>query len=148
MHTDYEIDDLSAEFEVDTEAISSAFVNIIENSIDACLDDKSGKTKYFVKITVTGDEDCINIDVHDNGIGMNQETRENIFTLFFSSKGNRGTGLGLFVANQIIEKHGGKIKVESNPGEGSNFKITVPRIISEESKKLSAGSGKISDFNE
>jgi len=119
---------------VDVEALSSVIVNVIENSIDACLSDMPNKNKYYIKIAITGDDDFITIDVNDNGIGMDQETRENLFTLFFSSKGNRGTGLGLFIANQIIEKHGGKIKVESTPGEGSNFKITIPRIIPEESK--------------
>ena len=143
----YEGSNSLGDFEVDTEAVSSALVNIIENSIDACLDDRSGKKSYNVKVTVTGDKDSITADVYDNGIGMDQETRENIFTLFFSSKGNRGTGLGLFVANQIIEKHGGKIRVESTPGEGSNFKITIPRIIPEELKKVSTSLAEIPDLN-
>ncbi len=134
----YESDSSSGDFEIDTEAISSALVNIIENSIDACLDDKTNKESYFVKITVNGDKNFITLNVYDNGIGMAQETRENLFTLFFSSKGNRGTGLGLFVANQNVKKHGGKIEVESTPGKGSNFKITIPRIIPEESKKLNS----------
>lgn len=133
----YESPDSLGDFEVDVEALSSVLVNIIENSIDACLSDKPNKDKYYVKLIVTGEKDFINIDVYDNGIGMDQETRENLFTLFFSSKGNRGTGLGLFIANQIIDKHGGKIKVESSPGEGSNFKISIPRILSDESRKIS-----------
>ena len=133
----YESSDSLGDFEVDVEALSSVLVNVIENSIDACLSDKPNKNKYYVKLAVTGDKDFITIDVHDNGIGMDQETRENLFTLFFSSKGNRGTGLGLFIANQIIEKHGGKIKVESSPGKGSSFKISLPRILSGESRKTS-----------
>ncbi|MBW1999378.1 MAG: HAMP domain-containing histidine kinase, partial [Deltaproteobacteria bacterium] len=50
-----------------------------------------------------------------------------IFTLFFSSKGGRGTGLGLFVSYEIIQKHGGSIEVESTPGQGSLFLIKIPR---------------------
>ena len=134
IELEYEAPDSPGDFEVDVEALSSVIVNVIENSIDACLSDMPNKNKYYIKIAITGDDDFITIDVNDNGIGMDQETRENLFTLFFSSKGNRGTGLGLFIANQIIEKHGGKIKVESTPGEGSNFKITIPRIIPEKSK--------------
>ena len=57
---------------------------------------------------------------------MDRETRESLFTLFFSSKGNRGTGLGLFIADKIIDQHSGKIAVESKLGQGSNFKITIP----------------------
>ncbi len=131
----YEPDSSSGDFEIDSEAMSSALVNIIENSIDACLDDKPAKESYSVKLTAAGDKNFITLNVYDNGTGMDQETRENMFTLFFSSKGHRGTGLGLFITSQIIEKHGGKIKVESTPGEGSNFKITIPRIIPEESKQ-------------
>ncbi len=131
----YESDSSSGDFEIDTEAVSSSLVNIIENSIDACLDDRSDKESYIVKITLTREKNFITINVCDNGIGMDQETRENLFTLFFSSKGNRGTGLGLFVANQNIKKHGGRIEVESTPGKGSNFKITIPRTIPEESQK-------------
>lgn len=129
----YEIDNQAGDIEVDIEAMSSALVNIIENSIDACLDDITRKESYYVKLLVKGDKDSIILDVYDNGIGMNQETRENIFTLFFSSKGNRGTGLGLFIANQIVEKHGGKIEVDSSPGKGSHFRISISRIIPEES---------------
>ena len=142
----YEPDGSPGDFEIDTEALSSALVNIIENSIDACLDDRSGKESYYVKITLRGEKDSITIDVRDNGIGMNQETRENLFTLFFSSKGNRGTGLGLFVANQNIKKHGGIIEVESTPGKGSNFKITVPRTISEEFRKTRACPVEVTDL--
>jgi len=131
----YKSDNSTYHFEIDTETMSSALVNIIENSIDACLYDNSIKDKYYVELTLNGDKDNITLNVADNGVGMDQETRENIFSLFFSSKGHRGTGLGLFIANQIVEQHGGTIEVESNPGEGSNFKINIPRIISEESKK-------------
>jgi signal transduction histidine kinase len=60
---------------------------------------------------------------------MDRETRESLFTLFFSSKGNKGTGLGLFIADKIIDQHGGKISVESKPGQGSSFKISIPKRI-------------------
>ncbi|MBW1643325.1 MAG: HAMP domain-containing histidine kinase, partial [Deltaproteobacteria bacterium] len=65
----------------------------------------------------------------DNGIGMDEETKNNMFTLFFSSKGYRGTGLGLFIANRVLEQHGGSIQVESTMGKGSNFKIALPREL-------------------
>ncbi|MBW1898471.1 MAG: HAMP domain-containing histidine kinase, partial [Deltaproteobacteria bacterium] len=63
----------------------------------------------------------------DNGIGMDQETREKIFSLFFSSKGIEGTGLGLYISNKIITKHNGSIEVTSTIGNGADFKITVPK---------------------
>ena len=73
-------------------------------------------------------------DVYDNGTGMDKETRENLFTLFFSSKGNKGTGLGLFISNRIIQQHGGVIKVDTAPGKGSHFRIMLPKFLSESLK--------------
>ena len=64
--------------------------------------------------------------VEDNGIGMDQETREKIFSLFFSSKGIKGTGLGLFISNKIVDKHGGTIDVDSEQGRGTRFVIRLP----------------------
>jgi len=64
--------------------------------------------------------------VEDNGIGMDRETREKLFSLFFSSKGSKGTGLGLFIANKIVDKHGGSIAVDSEVGRGSRFVIRLP----------------------
>jgi signal transduction histidine kinase len=65
---------------------------------------------------------------------MDRETRESLFTLFFSSKGNKGTGLGLFIADKIIDQYGGKITVESRPGQGSNFKITIPGTVQHDTR--------------
>ena len=65
-------------------------------------------------------------EIEDDGIGMDRETRERIFSLFFSSKGIKGTGLGLFVANKIVDRHGGTIEVESAPGRGTRFQIRLP----------------------
>ncbi len=67
-------------------------------------------------------------EVEDNGIGMDQETREKIFSLFFSSKGIKGTGLGLFISNKIVDKHGGDIEVESEPGRGTRFMVRLPLV--------------------
>ena len=58
---------------------------------------------------------------------MDDETQDKIFTPFFSSKGTKGTGLGLFIANTIIEQHGGEIKVKSKVGQGTFFQIEIPR---------------------
>ena len=70
------------------------------------------------------------IEVEDNGMGMDQETREKIFSLFFSSKGIKGTGLGLFISNKIVDKHGGSIGVDSEPGRGTRFEVRLPLVAS------------------
>jgi signal transduction histidine kinase len=65
---------------------------------------------------------------------MDKETKEKIFTLFFSSKGSKGTGLDLFISNNIIKQHGGEIKIRSTLGEGTKFIIKIPKIIPESAK--------------
>lgn len=82
-------------------------------------------------------------EVVDDGPGMDAETREQIFTLFFSSKGTGGTGLGLFIARQIIRQHGGEIEFESTPAQGSRFTVSLPRILPEEAKTAKTASGKL-----
>ncbi|WP_243313227.1 response regulator [Fundidesulfovibrio agrisoli] len=119
--------------DMDETAMSAALVNFLENSVDACAEDDT-KPTHFVAFRIAGDADCVRFEIADNGIGMDQETREKMFTLFFSSKGSRGTGLGLFISNQVIERHGGKIEVESEHGKGTAIIIKVPRLHGEEGK--------------
>jgi len=130
----YDFDQSEIFFETDPGTVSAALVNLLENSIDACLDDKSTDKSHRVVFQVHENENDIIFEVDDNGIGMDKETQEKLFTLFFSSKGHRGTGLGLFVANQIIEQHGGSIEVDSEPGKGSRFRIKLPKVLPEHVK--------------
>ena len=112
-------------FQGDVGAIRAMLVNVLENSLDACrADDK--KPKHAVNVRVRRVDPWMIFDVSDNGIGMDRETRQKIFSLFFSSKGVKGTGLGLFISNKIVDKHGGDIKVESERGRGSRFLIRLP----------------------
>ena len=123
------VDDFEAnlgEFEVDVIYLHSALLNIIENGIDACIEDKTKKSHEII-FDARRHEDRIILEIIDNGSGMDSETQDKIFTPFFSSKGNRGTGLGLFIANTIIEQHGGEINVKSKVGQGTNFRINIPR---------------------
>jgi len=120
-----DFDTFPGEIEIDAGVVRLALINILENALDACAEDDAHK-HYKIVFSVQGDDKQITFEIKDNGIGMDRETRESLFTLFFSSKGNKGTGLGLFIADKIIDQHGGKIAVESRPGQGSNFKITIP----------------------
>ncbi|UCG87939.1 MAG: PAS domain-containing protein [Gemmatimonadota bacterium] len=121
-----DLDPSAGEFEADPQAIRSMLVNLIENSLDACrLDDK--KSTHRVDVRVRGSSSHVEIEVEDNGIGMDQETREKAFSLFFSSKGTEGTGLGLFVSNRIAQAHGGTIELNSQEGVGTRFTVQIPR---------------------
>jgi PAS domain S-box-containing protein len=125
-----EFDDSTGGFEVDPGIVRSAIINILENAIDACLEDRSGR-EHKITFGVKQVKNNIVFDVFDNGIGMNNETKDKLFTLFFSSKGTRGTGLGLFISNRIIQQHGGSILVETSLGKGSHFSIILPKLLSE-----------------
>ena len=123
-----DFDEAAGEFEVDSGVLASALTNILENGLDACIEDNANKAHKII-FGVKEDEDDILFHVSDNGIGMDKETREKMFTLFYSSKGREGTGLGLFISNKIIEEHGGSILVDSSPGEGSHFIVRMPKIL-------------------
>jgi PAS domain S-box-containing protein len=107
-------------------ALSSLLVNLLENSFDACRVDRQ-KEEHRVMVTADGDNEWVRFEISDNGIGIDRETRERMFSLFFSSKGMEGTGLGLFIADNIAKAHGGGIEVESEVGEGTCFKVLVSR---------------------
>lgn len=128
------VDEGLGDFEIDPGAMQSALVNILENSIDACVDDKAGKKQLRVSLGVLGEGDHIVYEIEDNGVGMNRGTLEKMFTLFFSSKGSRGTGLGMFIANQIIEQHTGSIDVTSELGKGSRFRVRLPKALPADAK--------------
>lgn len=117
-------------FEGDTGALSSALVNLLENGVEACAAD-TRKQDHAVTFRVRGAPEEVTFTIIDNGTGMDRETREKLFTLFFSSKGSAGTGIGLFVASQVVRQHGGHIAVASEPGEGSTFTVSLPRRLPE-----------------
>lgn len=126
------VDDSAGTILGDRSALRSMLINLLENSLDACRVDRK-KSEHRVSLTVRGGPDEVLWDIVDNGIGMDRETREKMFTLFFSSKGMEGTGLGLFIANNIAHSHGGSIEVESEVDKGTRFVVRIARERSVES---------------
>ncbi len=122
----YELDKNAGDFEADKQAIRSMLLNLIENSIDACRID-TNKSNHKLIVRLKGNQDKVMFEIEDNGIGMDRETREKAFSLFFSSKGAGGTGLGLFISNKIAQAHGGTILVKSEEGVGSHFFVELLR---------------------
>jgi signal transduction histidine kinase len=115
------------ELEINAGYVHSALLNILDNAADACTRDNA-KQKHQIHFEVKQDKDHIIFEIADNGIGMDDETREKIFTPFFSMKGEKGTGLGLFISNKIIEQHGGEIIVKSKLGQGARFSVKIPKM--------------------
>ena len=114
----------------DAYQLRQVFVNVIANAVDASHEnsevlistellrsdaDGNGQSpKHYARVTIA-----------DHGRGMDKATRDRIFEPFFSTK-KRGTGLGLAIVKQIVELHGGRISVDSEPGQGSKFRIDLP----------------------
>jgi signal transduction histidine kinase len=132
-----ELDPDTGELEVDVKALRAMLVNLTENSVDACRVDKK-KSEHQVTLALRGDGDHVLFEVTDNGIGMDQETREKAFSIFFSSKGAEGTGLGLFIANNIAQKHGGTIDLKSELGKGTRFVVKIPRSREQQAVETTA----------
>ncbi len=100
--------------------------NLINNAIK--YSPKGGE----VRITGTFDDDNVTLAVQDQGVGLAADEQERIFERFYRvddalSRKTQGTGLGLYLARAVVEAHGGHIAVESQPGKGSAFRITLPR---------------------
>ncbi|MEZ6121444.1 MAG: FHA domain-containing protein, partial [Pirellulaceae bacterium] len=113
----------------DPEGMHRVVTNVITNAIDACADlheDESG----IVNVCTEWDQvnQVLRAKVQDNGPGIAEADQAKIFTAFESSKGNRGTGLGLPVSKKIVEEHGGVIRINSKLGEGATFEIEIPAI--------------------
>jgi PAS domain S-box-containing protein len=113
-------------FVIDPEIIRTAVINLLENAIEACIEDHRHIT-HRINFTISTDEDNVYFEISDNGPGIEKEQAKEIFRLFSSSKGNRGTGIGLFVTRKAILKHGGTIAVDSSPNMGAKFRIALPR---------------------
>ena len=113
----------------DPEGIHRAVLNIVTNAIDAV----EGSDKATVKIETGLDTktDMLWIAVTDNGPGIDDDQKQRIFNVFESTKGSRGTGLGLAVSQKIIREHGGEIEIESRLGDGSRFILSWPRLDEE-----------------
>lgn len=111
--------------------LQQVFLNIISNAIDAMPD---GGT---LKIEAERKENQVMIKISDTGVGIKREHLNRIFEPFFTTKGyGRGTGLGLSISYQIVKEHNGDITVDSEPGKGTTFTISLPANFSEIAQKI------------
>jgi len=122
-----EFDSTIGEVSMDPDTIHEALLNLMSNAVDACLFDENLNKNWRVRlVTAREAENFIRFDVIDNGAGMDEEVMKKLFTSFFSTKGHRGTGLGLMVTRKHIEEHNGDISVDSQLGRGTTFSIRLP----------------------
>ena len=109
----------------DPNMIKTVLRNLISNAI------KFTNSKGKIDLTALQNNNFIEIAVSDNGVGMSNETRKKLFDIStnITTKGTaneKGSGLGLILCKEFVEKHGGKIWIESEEGKGSDFKFTLP----------------------
>jgi signal transduction histidine kinase len=109
---------------IDPEGIHRAVLNIVTNGIDAS--EGAENAQVVVETQWDSISSIARIRVCDNGVGIDEAEIPTIFQIFASSKGSRGTGLGLPVSQKIVREHGGKIIVTSRPGHGATFLIELP----------------------
>jgi two-component system sensor histidine kinase HydH len=110
-----------AEIMVDPDRLNQVLLNIYLNAIEAMAD--GGELK--IELSSASEANAIDITIADTGCGISAEDLSKIFDPYYTTKSS-GTGLGLAIAHNIIEAIGGQILVESQPGQGTIVKITLP----------------------
>ncbi len=126
--------------------LREVLVNMIYNAIDAM---PSGGE---IRLSTQENRERVVICVGDTGTGMSPEVKQRLFDPFFTTKGKAGTGMGLAVSFGIIRRHDGSIEVDSEPGRGTTFKISLPKVLAAstapadavpEAPNVSAGEDKV-----
>jgi len=114
----------------DAEGMFRAILNVVTNALDA-VEERPGPA---IGLDVAFDETArlARVTVSDNGAGIAEEARGTIFDLFVSTKGTRGTGLGLPVSRKILREHGGDIRCTSSVGQGSTFVLEFPLRLADD----------------
>lgn len=114
--------DCKAFIQGDPVELREVLVNMIYNAIDAM---PSGGE---VRVATQENRDLVVVYITDTGTGMTPEVKQRLFDPFFTTKGKAGTGMGLAVSFGIIRRHEGSIEVDSEPGRGTTFKISLPKV--------------------
>ena len=108
------------------EVLLSAFQNIIDNAIEACLDTEDGEQVIIeIKANLNTDNQ-FEINIEDNGCGMSETVKDKVLEPFFTTRSS-GTGLGLAVVSATVNRYGGEMNIDSKEGVGSRFNIKLPR---------------------
>jgi two-component system NtrC family sensor kinase len=106
----------------DANQLQQVVVNLLLNAADV-VEPGTGQLRLATRLL---DETFVELSVEDNGSGIRPEDLPHLFEPFFSTKGNRGTGLGLAVTWGIVESHGGNIDVQTELGKGTTFSVRIP----------------------
>lgn len=112
----------------DPEAIQRVVANLVDNAAESMKD--SVVREVRISTTLLETRDAVEIEVSDTGAGVSAEDKEKLFLPYFSTKA-RGTGLGLAIVAQILEEHGGTVRVEANDPVGTRMVVELPVAMAE-----------------
>lgn len=120
--------------------LNQSFMNLLLNASQAVGEEGT------IRIRTRGDEERVRVEVQDDGVGIPEDHLDRIFEPGFSTKGTRvGMGLGLLITRQVVERHHGEIRVESEEGEGTRFTLELPVRLPEEEGEERPGPGPAAD---
>jgi signal transduction histidine kinase len=119
------------QIQADPELLRRALQNLVLNAVDAM---GSGGT---LTVRTAGTDDAVQLSVSDTGSGLTPEECDRLFTPYYTTK-QYGTGLGLAIVQSVVSDHGGNIAVQSEPGRGATFVITLPLRIPEDRRARGA----------
>ncbi|HET9225913.1 MAG TPA: ATP-binding protein [Thermoanaerobaculia bacterium] len=131
-----EVEDRSggARVRVDPGQISQLLLNLARNALDAA---QEASRTPVLELSVTRQGATVSLMVRDNGMGIPPEERERVFEIFYSTR-KGGTGLGLAIVDRIARAHGGRVKVDSEVGEGTTVTVELPAVATPESSPRTA----------
>jgi signal transduction histidine kinase len=133
------------QLEMDREAMHAAVNNLVTNSLDACLWDPDVDKRHEVIVEAGMSSDGgVMFVVRDNGMGMSKEHQAKALSVCFTTKGIRGTGLGLLLCKKTAQEHGGTMDFISTPGQGTEFRIAIPSRGSR-AQQTSTGAGHVQE---
>ncbi len=111
---------------VDPMGLHTVLMDLVTNAIEACQSKRGqGSLKVTLRCMFRESGEAV-LEVGDTGPGIPEEIRDKLFVKSVTTKGSKGTGLGLLVAKKIVDEHGGSLEVESVPGKGSTFRVVLP----------------------
>jgi signal transduction histidine kinase len=116
-----DLEPLLPEIELDGRQLKQALINILVNANQVL--ERGGLVRVRTRAGSRGE---VVVEIEDNGPGIPADVQDRIFDVFYSRRGG-GTGLGLPIARQIVERHGGAIEMESEEGQGTLFRLRLPR---------------------
>lgn len=128
-------------FATDRNSLSSILQNLIVNAVK--YKKSEGEYQHQISVTIEAYREGIQLVVADNGEGIREEIQEKIFQMFYrGNKKSRGTGLGLYIVKQSVDKMGGELRLDSRVGEGTTFTIYLPALeLKSDAEEMESVSG-------